>query len=66
VAFLDSLKRNKRTYAVLLALGMTILVINNFFQFLDFIVRDWKILLLSFIVFTLLIVYLAMNREALR
>lgn len=58
MVFLDNFKKNPVTYIVLLTGSLTILVINNLFQFLQLIKNRW-ILLLSATTFILILGYAA-------
>lgn len=61
--FLDTFKKRKFTYALLLATGLTVLIVNNIFQLLTYMNQDKRIILLTILTFTVLMNYIAIYKK---
>lgn len=63
MAFLDSFKKNNKTYLVLISIGFVVVIFNNIIQFLSYMVSDKRLALLSITSFIIVIIYAFRNKE---
>jgi len=63
MSFLDTLKKREGIYITLLSIGIVILVINNLFQFIDLVLKNKWILLLSSLSFVWIVIYLKKHKK---
>ena len=63
MSFIDSFKKRKIIYSIILSLTISILIINNIFQLMILLRQNKWIILLMTVTFTLIMIYIAFNQN---